>query len=353
MPHEAVPANDPGSGAAPAGPFVPMIAVGRGRLTESLHHGAAVVADASGRVLAFWGDFERPVYPRSAIKPVQALALVETGAADALAVTPQELALASASHAGMPLHTEPVMAWLARLGLEEDALGCGIHPPGDAATAAALAAEGRPPSPRHNNCSGKHAGMLATARHKGEPLAGYTERPHPVQQRILGILETMTGLDLGDAPVGRDGCSVPTTAVSLGGLAVALARFADTRPLPDRRAEAVRRVRAAWAGHPALIDGPGRPDCRIIQATDGAVLTKTGAEGVRVACLPDAGLGVAVKIADGAARATAPALLAILGHLGMIEDAAAEALADLARPTLLNHRGFAVGEVAPAEGFPA
>ena len=330
-----------------------MVAVHRGPAVESLHHGIAVVADADGRVAAHWGPPDLAVYPRSAIKPLQALALVETGAADAAAVTDAELALACASHAGTPAHSDLVAGWLGRLGLDAGALACGAHSPNDPAAAAALLTAGAAATPLHNNCSGKHAGMLTTACHQGEPLDGYTEREHPVQQRILGILEMMTAQDLGSAAVGRDGCSVPTVAVGLGGLAVAMAQMGDRRRLPDRRAAAAARICRAWAAHPDLIDGPGRTDSRLLRAFGGDILVKRGAEGVYCAAVPAAGLGVALKIADGATRAAAPALIAVLDHLGLVPAGAAAALAPLARPRLVNHRGVEVGLIAPAAGFPA
>ncbi len=340
--------NDP----SPARTAVPMIAVHRGLGVESLHHGMAVVADANGRVVAHWGDVDQAVFPRSAIKPLQALALVETGAAAAFDVTDAELALACASHAGMALHTEAVAGWLDRLGLGPAALACGAHPPNDPETAAALIGAGAAPSALHNNCSGKHAGMLTTARHKGESLDGYTEIAHPVQQRILGILEMMTAQNLGSAPVGRDGCSVPTVAVPLGGLAVAMAALGDRRNLPDRRAEAAARVCRAWAAHPDLIHGPGYTDSRLNRAFAGEILVKRGAEGCYCAAMPAARLGLALKIADGASRAAAPALIAILAQLGLLAAPAQAAVADLAEPRLVNHRGLEVGRIAPAAGFP-
>ena len=352
MPHDG-PLSSDHRPAGPAAETVAMVAVRRGPLVESLHHGSAVVADAAGQVVAQWGAIDRPVYPRSAIKPLQALALVETGAADAFAVSEAELALACASHAGTPAHSGPVAGWLGRLGLDAGALACGAHPPNDADAARALWAAGAAPTALHNNCSGKHAGMLTTARHQGEPLEGYTEVAHPVQQRILGILEMMSGQDLRGAPVGRDGCSVPTVAMSLGGLAVAMAQMADRRRLPDRRAEAAARICRAWGAHPALIDGPGRTDSRLIGALGGAVLVKRGAEAVYCATVPEAGLGLALKIADGQTRAAAPALIAILCHLGLAPPAAAAALEPVARPRLFNHRGFEIGVIGPADGFPA
>lgn len=351
MPHDHATDHRP-DGAAHGG-AVPMVEVTRGDIVESCHWGAAVIADAHGRVADAWGDFERPVYPRSAVKAIQALAIVETGAAAALDITEAELALACASHTGEPAHTRAVGAWLARMGLSEADLECGAHPPYDEDTAATLIRRGEAPGPVHNNCSGKHTGMLATALHRGEPTRGYAELTHPVQQRILGILEMMTGQDLGQAPRARDGCSIPTFAVSLGGLAVAMSRLADPDGLPDRRAEAVAQVRRAWGGHPHMVGGRGRFDTALMTAVAGRVLTKGGAEGVHCACLPGLGLGIALKVEDGTARAGPVAMGALLRHVGALGEDEAKALAGHLRPPLVNRRGFAVGEVRPAAGFPS
>ena len=322
------------------------MAVWRGPAIESRHQVIAVVADRHGGVLGHWGDFEAPVFPRSAVKPLQALALLETGAADAYGVTDAELALACASHQAEPRHVALVTAWLARLGLDPTDLECGPQVPRSRRMRDAVATTGSGWSPVHNNCSGKHTGMLATALHLGEPTAGYAEYGHPVQQRIMGILEQMSGQNLSAAPRERDGCSIPAFAFSLGGLAVAMARLADPRDLPAHRATAAERVCRAWAGHPRLIAGTGAFDSEVIAGTAGRVLCKAGAEGVRVACLPEAGLGIAVKVADGAARAGGPALLHVLRRLGVLDRTALERLTGLEEEAITNRRGFTTGRIA-------
>ncbi|HET8728323.1 MAG TPA: asparaginase, partial [Alphaproteobacteria bacterium] len=255
-------AAGPGTGAADlAREGAPItVEVTRGGMVESRHRALAVIADPEGRVLNRWGDHERRIYPRSAVKALQALPLVESGAADAFGLDEEELALACASHNGETVHTEKVAAWLARIGLSPDDLECGAHAPYDAETARALTRRDKAPSPLHNNCSGKHAGFLAVARHKGERTKGYIDFTHPVQQRILGVLEQMTGQDLSHAPRGIDGCSIPTIGVPLGALAMAMARLADPSGLPDRRAEAATRLRAAWGGKPYMVAGRNRFD---------------------------------------------------------------------------------------------
>ena len=350
MPHElAHPAPrsaDIGTEAAPE-----LVEVTRGGMVESRHRGRAVVADRDGRVVVRWGAIDDPILPRSAIKPIQAIPLIESGAADAFGLDDGEIALACASHNGEPAHTDRVSAWLARIGLDAADLACGAQAPRLDRDAKALIRDGWEPGRIHNNCSGKHAGMLTTARHKGEPTAGYHQLTHPVQQRVLGVLEQMTGQDLGTALRGIDGCSIPTVAVSLGGLAVAMARIADPADLPDRRIDAVMRIRRAWSGQPYMVAGGDRCDTDLIQATGGRVLVKTGAEGAYCAALPDLGLGLALKIDDGAGRASTVALTAIRLGLGALTPVELQALAVWARPAVVNWAGEAVGEIRPAPGL--
>ena len=330
-----------------------LVEVTRGALVESRHRGRAAIVDAHARVLVCWGDLDRPVYPRSAVKPLQALPLVESGAADAFALTETELALACASHNGEPAHTQTVAAWLARIGCTVDDLACGAHEPVDGGTARAMIRAGEPAMALHNNCSGKHAGFLTTARHKGEPVKGYIDYVHPVQQRLLGVLEQMTGQDLGTAAWARDGCSIPTIAVPLGALALGMARFADPHGVPELRADAIMRIRRAWGGQAYHVAGRGRFDTAVMTATGGRVLVKEGAEAVSCACLPELGLGIALKIEDGNPRAAYVAMAALLRHVGAVEDAAWPAIAEPSRPPVRTRRGVPVGEVRPAAGFPA
>jgi L-asparaginase II len=330
---------------------IPPVAVivRRGERVESEHRVAYAVADAAGRLVEAAGDVGRAVFPRSAIKPLQALALVESGAADHFAVSAQELALACASHSGEPEHVALVRAWLARL--DPSALECGAHPPLHAESAQRLTAAGRSPERVHNNCSGKHAGMITVARHLGAPIAGYSRADHPVQRLIEGILCAMTGLTALPAPA-TDGCGVPTWPIPLGRLAAAMARFAAPDGLPAARAEACARLRAAMLAHPHLIAGTDRPCTEIMTAVSG-VLVKTGAEGVYAACVPGRQLGLALKVEDGAARAAPVALLALLEALGVLDPEATSTLAARLRPELRNHAGLVVGRIEPAAGWPA
>ena len=324
------------------------IEVTRGTMVESRHRAAAIAVDSAGHTLFTAGETNALVYPRSAIKPLQAIPLIETGAAEAFAVTDAELAIATASHGGEPRHVVTVAAWLARLGLSESDLECGAHPPSDAAAASALARSGALPSQLHNNCSGKHAGFLTIARHLGAPAKGYIGPGHPSQALALGTVFEMAGVPLADdTPRGIDGCGIPIAALPLDALARAFARFADPVDLPDRHAEAIARIRTAMANEPFLVAGSNRFTTRVIEATKGAVLVKEGAEGVYVAAWPAGRAGIALKVADGTGRAASVAMGHVLSRLGALGTAEA-ALADALMPVVRNHAGLAVGSIRVA-----
>ncbi|WP_207455933.1 asparaginase [Azospirillum sp. SYSU D00513] len=335
---------------APEAPI--LVEVTRGGMVESVHRGRACIVDAGGRVLARWGDIESPVYPRSAIKSLQAIPLVETGALDAFGLGDAELALACSSHNGETAHTSLAESWLARVGLSVADYECGEQVPYDPGTAEDMVRAGEAPTAFHNNCSGKHAGFLTTARHKGEPTKGYVRRDHPVQQRILGVMEQMTGTDLSNAPWGIDGCSIPTFGIPLGNIALAMARIADPSDLPDARAEAVTRIAKAWAAHPYLIGGRDTFDTAMMEAADGLVLTKVGAEGVGCALLPGQGIGIALKIEDGTSRAREVAMAALIRATRTLSDVHWSRAAALLRTPIASRRGAEVGEIRTAAGWP-
>jgi len=328
------------------------VEVTRGPIVESRHRAAAVVVDRAGAVVHAWGDVAAPVYPRSAIKPIQAIPLIESGAADAFELSEAEIALACASHGGEPMHIAVAEGWLKRIGLTVDDLECGAHAPSHAPSAEALFAAGETPSAIHNNCSGKHLGFLTTARHLGEPTRGYIGANHPVQRRVAGVIAEMSGQALDTAPLGIDGCGIPTIAIALSSLATAFARFADPSDLAPARAAAIRRIQAAMAARPELMAGTGRFCTALNSAAEGRIIGKTGAEGVYAAAVPGLGLGVAVKIDDGAGRASSVAISAVLRRLGAIDDALARRLAEVMTVALYNRAGRRVGEVRPAPGWP-
>lgn len=328
-----------------------FVEVTRGDMVESRHRGAAAVVGADGSVVHAWGDVERPVYSRSAIKPLQALPLVETGAAEAFAVSDAEIALACGSHGGAPEHVRPVAAWLERIGLAPADLECGTHPPTDHAAAGALVRAGEEPSPLHNNCSGKHAGFLTTAVHLGEATAGYVGPDHPVQKRVESVLADLGGVALEGAARGTDGCGIPVIAMPLTAIARAMARLADPRGLAPARAAAVRRIVAAMTGHPGLVAGRERFDTVAIAAGRGAFVVKIGAEGVYAAAVPASGLGVALKIDDGARRAAETAITVLLRHLGALDAKAQAALEPYLDRPVPNRAGVRVGSVGVAKGW--
>mgnify|MGYP001424130381 CR=1 FL=1 len=328
------------------------VEVTRGDMVESSHLGAAVVMDREGEIVQAWGDPDKVVYPRSTIKPVQALVLIETGAADAFGVSDAELALASASHAGTPEHVSTVSNWLERIGLGPDDLECGGHEPLDPEAAKGLVRSGEAFGPVHNNCSGKHAGFLTTATHLGEPVAGYTESGHPVQEQLRILLAEMSGADLTRAPEGTDGCGIPVFGIPLGAVALAMARMADPGDLADGRAAAAKRIISAMMAHPFLVAGPDRFDTLAMEAAAGRFAVKTGAEGMYGAILPEPGLGVALKIDDGAKRASQVAMAAVLEHLGVLDDNAARALKPFLEAPVMNAPEDHVGQIRMGGGWP-
>lgn len=327
-----------------------LVEVVRGGVVESRHRGAAVVSDAKGGIVMAWGDVERPVYPRSAAKPLQALPLVESGAADAFGLGPSELALACASHHGETAHVAALAGWLVRIGLGVANLACGAHPPLDPAAARRLVQSGAAATPLHNNCSGKHLGFLTTARHLGEAAAGYIEPDHPVQRRVAAVIAEMAGLDLTRAPRGVDGCGIPVIALPLSGLARAMARMADPATLTPTRAAASRRLLDAMATEPLMVSGSTGFATALLRAAGERVRAKPGAEGVYAASLPTLGLGLALKIDDGAARAAEAAIAAILVRLELLDAAVLSGtdLAERMRPVVRNVAGAVVGEIRPA-----
>ncbi len=329
-----------------ADPFT--VVTTRGPMVESTHDVACAVVDQTGALVAAWGDVDRPVYPRSAIKPIQALPLVESGTADAFAFDDKEIALACASHGGELAHVDTVRSLLARVGLNNNDLECGAHYPSHTASANAMIEQRNDAENVHNNCSGKHTGMMATAVHLGEDVAGYSQADHPVQQRVRAAIEDMSECDLSSAAAGIDGCSLPTIGLPLTGLARAMARFGKPDGLPAALTEACRRVAAAMAAEPFMVAGHGRACTAIMEATGGAALVKTGAEGVYAAAIPAKGLGIGLKVRDGATRASQAAVIAVLRRFGGLSDDALCQLNAYAVAPLLNRRELLVGEVRVA-----
>jgi len=324
-----------------------LVEVTRGEQVESEHRGAVAVVNAAGQLVRAIGDVERPVYARSAIKPLQAMALAESGALEHYELGLEALALACASHGGEPMHVQRLQAWLERLGLSESDLECGPQAPSHGPSRHALLQAQGTPGRLHNNCSGKHAGFLTTCVYYGEPTQGYLQPQHPSQQRWRTLLAELSASDLSAMATGIDGCGIPVIALSLQATALAMARLARPDSLPPSRAAAAQRIHQAMATHPLLVAGTGRFCSRVIAATQGVALVKTGAEGVFTAMLPEQGLGVALKIDDGGTRAAEVAMGALLDHLGLLTPASRATLADSLQPAVLNRAGRTVGVIRP------
>ena len=292
-----------------------MAQLWRGDLLESAHRGHAVVVGPDGDIVAAWGDPAKVIFPRSSAKMLQALPLIESGAADAAALHAEHLALACASHQGAPLHTDRVDAWLLSVDRSEADLRCGPQPPSDARDRDAMRAAGAKPNQLHNNCSGKHAGFVTLAKHLGAG-AEYIDPDNPVQVAVRSAFEEMTGET--SPGFGIDGCSAPNFACSVAGLARGMAAMA--RPGSGVRGAAAERLVAAMVAHPMLVAGDGRACTELMGAMDGVAI-KTGAEGVFVGISPSTGHGIALKIEDGASRASEAAMAAILVKLGLLDAA--------------------------------
>jgi L-asparaginase II len=307
-------ADGSGPNGMPGKDAVTMVEYWRGGMLESRHRGHAVIVSASGAIEAAWGDPAAIIYPRSSCKMIQALPLVESGAAGQAGLGSEELALACASHLGAPIHVERVRRWLEGLDLGEADLRCGAHWPRAFGDRLALHEAGEEPCQLHNNCSGKHAGFLTLGRHL-RAGSEYIDPAHPVQRAVRAAFEEMTGEESPRFAV--DGCSAPNFATSLTGLARAAARMARPAGLGRAREEAARTLIAAMIAHPLLVAGEGGADSELMPAAPGVAI-KGGAEGVHLAILPERGLGIAVKMEDGAARASEAAIAALLIHLGVL-----------------------------------
>ena len=328
-----------------------LVEVLRGALVESRHRGALAVVDADGATVLSLGDVAQPVYPRSAVKPIQALPLLESGAADKYGFGDQEIALACASHGGEPAHVEVASRMLARAGLDAGALECGAHWPSHQPSSQALARSTGAPSPLHNNCSGKHSGFLCVACAAGVDHRGYVNAEHAVQREVRAALESLTGVGLSADQCGIDGCSIPTYAVSLTALGHAFAKFGTGKGLAPERAKAAARVRAACAAEPYYVAGTGRFGTEIMKLFGARVLAKTGAEGVYCGALPEQGLGIALKCDDGATRASEVAMAATVARFLPMSDDERAAMGRFLRPTLRNWNGIEVGGLRVGEAL--
>jgi L-asparaginase II len=327
-----------------------LVEVMRGNMVESCHRGSVSVIDADGFTVLSLGDVERRVFPRSAVKALQALPLVESGIADKYGLTDEEIALACASHSGEPAHVAVAASMLAKAGQTGACLECGVHwPMGEAATRALAAREGKP-NALHNNCSGKHAGFICLACGMNEDPKGYVKAEHHVQRAVRSSLEDLTGASHTDEEAGIDGCSIPTYAIPLTALAFGFSKFGTGIGLSRGCQSASQRIRRAVARHPFMIAGTDRFDTKLMEILGERAFVKSGAEGVYCAALPGLGYGIALKVDDGAPRAASTMMAALILHFLPLGDQDRAAVEAAAQPLLKNWNGIEVGRfrVAPA-----
>jgi len=324
-----------------------LLEVHRGPFNESQHRGHAVIWDAGGDIVAAWGDPEKVILPRSSSKMLQALPLVESGAADHFGLTEAQLAFACASHQGAHVHTDMVDAWLADLGLSETDLRCGPQEPNDIEARNGLICAHHHPDQRHNNCSGKHCGFLTLNKHLGGG-SEYIEVNHSVQKAAKAAFEELT--EETSPGYGIDGCSAPNFASTVSGLARAMASYAAASETGSAREKAMHRLTHAMAAHPVLVAGEGRACTNLMRAMEGRVTVKTGAEAVFVAIIPEKKLGIALKIEDGTTRAAEATITQLLIGAGVLE-ANHPVAKSLTQGPITNRRAVVTGEYLTAQSL--
>ena len=322
-----------------------VVEVTRNAFVESTHAIDVVIADASGSIHCTYGDQKKLIYPRSAIKSLQALPLVESGASEAFGLEDKHLALACSSHNGEAMHVECAAEILDRAGLTPQCLQCGAQMPMLMADQRSLIGE---PSHIHNTCSGKHAGFLAFAAHAGLETKDYISLQHPVQREIASVLENITDHPHGQDNHGIDGCSIPTYSIPLEKLAIAYAKFGVGYDPNPARSKAMLHIRDACFAHPEMIAGKKRNCTRLMQALLGRAFVKYGAEGVYTASLPELGLGIALKARDGASRSVDVAISYLCAQLLELNDEETTAMAPLLRPKLKNRNQIEIGQMQVA-----
>lgn len=322
-----------------------LVHVTRGNLVESLHRGDLAIVDFEGKLRFSVGSPRQKItFIRSSSKPIQALPILESGAADYFGLSEDELAIFCASHSGEPAHIDTVRSILKKIGLTESALQCGTHWSSHKPTADAMLLGGLNPQSIHCNCSGKHSGMLALAQYHRWDVSNYTEISHPVQQSMLQSMAAFAGISKEDIDLGIDGCGVPVFGLSVYHMALSFAKLARPELLPGRTKEAVKRITSAMMNHPFNVAGTGRLCTTLMTVGKGKIFAKSGAEAVYCVGLPELGLGVAIKIEDGGSRAIAPAVIEALKQIGALCSEQLQALKALHEPTNYNHRKDIIGE---------
>jgi len=340
--------------------FEPLVELTRGGIVESIHLGAMAVMDSDGNLLAAYGNSDMVSFPRSSMKPFQALPLVEKGGMEAFGLTEEELAIICASHAGTDEHVRVLKSIHQKVGLNVNDLQCGVHWPIDRETSFQMRMRCEEPDSYRHNCSGKHSGMLTQAKLLGESLEDYLAPVHQIQQNIRKAVASMCGIHRDDMIFGVDGCSAPVYAMPLSSFAWAIARLVDPHGLDDGRQIACQRITSAMKTYPVMVSGPGQLDTVLMQVMNGKVIAKGGAEGYQlVGIMPGAipgnskGIGIAIKVADGdpSRRATQRVVAELLKALGFEEEMSSEAYANFNQPTLRNFRGIEIGKIRLARSI--
>ena len=333
-----------------------LVEVWRGPIVESRHRGHLVAVDPFGTTIATLGTPDIVTYLRSSGKAFQALPFVASGAADAFGFTEQEIAIACGSHNGEPIHVETVRSMLAKIGLDETALKCGAHEPYSVDVAREMIRKNEAPTAIHNNCSGKHAAMLALAKYLGAPIESYDHLENPVQQMIVQTVAEFSGVPVTDITIGTDGCGVPVFGLSVRAMALMYARLVHPpSEMSDEVRRACKRIIKAMIDFPVMIGGSkDRLDTELLRVGAGRLISKIGAEGVyTVGVLPSSewsnGLGLALKIEDGDdRRARPPAVIDALRQLGVLTKEQVKSLRSYSPILITNRRGDRVGEVRAA-----
>jgi L-asparaginase II len=325
-----------------------LVEVTRGELVESVHRVAACAVDANGNLLYGAGEIDVPVYLRSTAKPFIAAAAIEAGVIDAFGLDAREVAVMAASHSGESIHVQAVHSLLQKIGMDVSALQCGIHMPYDERSANELRRAGAEPTALHNNCSGKHAGILALCKVLGADPTTYLSERNPAQWRILEFCARLSDDDPESWPIAVDGCGIPVYATSLRRAAHSFARLASLTDVRPSDAEALRIVRDAMTAHPRYVAGSGQLDTELMIAGKGTIASKAGAEGVHGVAAIAPGYGYASKVLDGNSRARGPSTIAALRRLGVLDESQTAQLVRFARPRVYNRAGHAVGEVRVA-----
>ncbi|WP_338019232.1 asparaginase [Pseudochrobactrum algeriensis] len=325
-----------------------LVEVVRGKVVESRHSGALALFDGDGKAVLNIGEVTRPTYPRSAIKAIQALPFVESGAADAYGFGNEELAMACASHSGEPEHVARAASMLAKAGLSCDDLECGAHWPSDQKVLIEVARSGKEPTALNNNCSGKHAGFLCTCAHMGLKTKGYVQAGSQIQTIVRETMQEVTGAVHNADEYGTDGCSIPTYAIGLDAMARGFARMATGTGLAPVRAQAAKRLLDACMAAPFYVAGSRRACTELMELAPGRIFVKTGAEGVFCGAVPELGVGFAMKCDDGATRAAEVMVTRLLAQLFAKDTELSGKLEARATRRMSNWNGIDFGYIAPS-----